>query len=341
MAWSDMPATADTDWSKVSWYNQFWAAVNERRAVTEGPAWQYPLATAGTDIQYVGTSIPGAPLHAHSLYTLQNWIETYCTSFVATKDSGLNPLTNYDNVADIEMWTWAKMETRLFGGNSGGWTRKNSGGTSYGKVQAGDYFGPHLFNDLRTALDAMIWLHAGQSDVGWDASGDNNYSAGGQGLGFYGTWGAAQAAASLDETVTENDGPAVAYTNGQHVTGSGYKAWFGRRYCYGTIQNMPTSDSKHVDWYEHTKAGSSDDEIYDDNGDDVIEDKWSLWLTTSHAAAVASYTTTTAIGDTALDRPTWCNSPAADSTSGRGYSQSSAPHLAQAIIRMTGFTYLP
>lgn len=128
MAWTSIPATSATDWAKQSFFKQFWEALNERRTLL-GQAVVF-VPAVGCDCQYMGDGglavWPTSTTDKFTVQLVQKWVQDNCFNFVATIDSGLAPVTNYNGQATIEMWSWAKIQTRVLGGHA--WTRKVPGG---------------------------------------------------------------------------------------------------------------------------------------------------------------------------------------------------------------------
>lgn len=122
MGWSGFPATQNTDWSAISFFKQFWEALNERLE-SKGDSTTY-VPAVGCDVQYMGASAPASTTGGFSVQYLQSEIKRIQSWFVATLDSSGNGITDFDGKTSVENWTWDKLKDRLGGLPSGGWTRK-------------------------------------------------------------------------------------------------------------------------------------------------------------------------------------------------------------------------
>jgi hypothetical protein len=348
MAWTGLPATQSTDWSSISFCSQFWAAVRERKmAIGESTA-DWDLPAAGADVQDMGTAEPTGVTDEFSVWVLQDWIETNCTAFVATLDASSNPITTatYDGgTADPEMWTWQRAVDRVLGGN--GWTRRTEIGTSWGKVTAGDYFASHLWNELSSVLNELVWTLLWTGDE-WDADGETNHAGVTEGLLYaFGTganWAAAKTSSESEyANQASEDRVPRAYSRGDELAGGTYNARLDRRYSYNVASNLSTDFAKAIDffiWPRDFPRG------WHAHGESWTSGQWAFHAASTGAAA-DSAVLSSVIGDTALTQPTWCSEPTYPNGEGHGWQvgreggppQSSA---AFAIVRWNvtnGFTY--
>lgn len=118
--------------------NELLTAYDEHRQVlgqSAGPA----QIVAGDDVQ------------VYTLYyNMQNWIETYCTSF-------LNPTVDQAGKTAFEYYTWATLKTKL-GWTGDGWRKSSAFAAGAftmgkGKCAAGDYIQcTWLYTDLQNAF---------------------------------------------------------------------------------------------------------------------------------------------------------------------------------------------
>jgi len=93
----------------------------------------------------------GKDIQAASYWTtLQNWLETYCTSFI---DHDNGPLTDeMDAFLYFTLDNWRAAA----GLNASGFRRSVDGTTMlYGQMQAGDAIGPWIFEDLQKGFGAL------------------------------------------------------------------------------------------------------------------------------------------------------------------------------------------
>lgn len=114
-------------------------AYSERRQVINQSAY---TPSAGKDVQ------------AAAYWTiLQNWLETYCVSFIDHVNGPLNPAA--DNFLYFTLATWRAAA----GLNASGFRRSPlSGGTEYGQMQAADAINGPIFEDLQKGFGALKML---------------------------------------------------------------------------------------------------------------------------------------------------------------------------------------
>ena len=173
MSWTNLPASAGTDWQAVSFVNQFIEAANERGAGLS-------LVVAGDDIQ-------AASFWAN----LQNTVEILATDYIDTNsyptvdDLRGQPVGGSNGIGDYG-YTTASFRAAA-GLNANGWTRKypdGSGGvtTDYGPMQSGDYIGgpngAHVFNELQSALKVLKWTWESRTGTAYESENFNAYEDG-------------------------------------------------------------------------------------------------------------------------------------------------------------------
>lgn len=274
MAWNGFPAVQGTDWSAISFFKQKWEAYNERRNVLGLSTIYVPAVSC--DVQYMGNDgvavAPTSTTDKFSVQWLQTQIESFCTSFVATIDSACNPVTDYDGETAIEMWDWTKLKARVSGLPAGGWTRKYPGGSGNGRARTGDYFGPHLWNELKAVLDELVWIkktfawsNNGGSIVINDSMGDADSD-----------WGTAKQNTIDDwiETTNTTAGAVSVYSDMTQNMGA-YEGFLHRRQAWGYLSGMYALLNRDVDWYAFIENIST----FDAQGDGVIEDRFELGMT--------------------------------------------------------------
>lgn len=160
--WTYIPL-ADLDrWQRTTVWVELYTAWNERRVAIGQSAVTVPAA--GFKIQ-----------DKDAIQDIQEWIETYASSFVATIDGSLNPVTDYDGADAIEMWDWTKLKTRVLSGNSS-WSRKSGSTLSYGQLAKG-YNASFItqINELRLIFNQLVWTKKG---ISFNNQAENNESFG-------------------------------------------------------------------------------------------------------------------------------------------------------------------
>lgn len=199
----------------------------------------------------------------------------------------------------------------------------------------GYYCGPEFWRAKMRACNAMIWT-AHQIDFY-----DNEIKT------VTSTSFVSEAAAkSAAETAwasaswTSNViGPEAWSSVAQNGSGTSWTATLTRKRAKLKITSIPTAVNSAVDWYLPTEEVGE----FDANGDDVIQDAWSL-LSTSAAANTAERTYAHTFSD---QRPAWPTaSPAAGFTVKRGWSMwYTGPFIIPAAVCRWnvsgGFTYVP
>lgn len=207
MAWIDMPATNDIDWSHAEFLNQFVDAINWRVRVAGG--FQLASVLIGADVQRAGL-----------IRSWQNRVEQLTASFTDPSEVDFAQLD-----IDPTTWTWTLADWRAAAGlHPDGFIRKypDSDGnvvTAYGPIQTGDYIGPWLFNELKQSLGPLthrsyFWSPGfsqhGQLDLydGEYAVNDEYRRLGfARGLGFDTPWSTGIAAAECDFSGGSNCAP--------------------------------------------------------------------------------------------------------------------------------------
>jgi len=327
MAWISLPAVQATDWSAVTFLEQFWKAMRERQqALGQTPLIIVP--EVGCDCQYMGelgmAVWPTGPTDKFSVQCVQAWIEQNCHNFVATIDSGGSPVGNYHGQATIEMWSWTKIKDRILdhGGGNKGWTHKDKFEgvpyTSYDKAYTGGYFGPWLWNELRTVFDELIWLKTTPSTA-WTSNGETTQKYGDD---FNNpNWDGAGGCKDLTEQDYDADpgsdgGTDEPYCWTEASGGPNYQAAMVRGYAYG-YAGAPDgiAFTKDTDWYlkgELPPPGGD----FDDNGQTITNDgNWARW-TSENGQAGAAVQTSAAFGSLAY--PVWCDQPGGAKAKGYG-----------------------
>jgi len=145
---------SSADITHVDVLNELVGGISERAQALGQSAWT--LVSAGDDIQ-----------DKDFWYDLQEWIETYCTSFV-DHTQGPDP-GDFEGETALPMFTLSSFRS-IAGLHSSGfrratawdpdtddWTDLSDAMFSYGRMQAGDIIGPWIWVDLQNALTALKW----------------------------------------------------------------------------------------------------------------------------------------------------------------------------------------
>ncbi len=316
MAWNYIPPSEGTDWPKVSGaWTELYAAYNERRLV---------LNHSSADAPTVGSA---SPAYAYWIGNIQSWIESNCTSFVATIDSGGSPITDYDGQNEIEMWTWDNIKSRVLGGRS--WYRKKDSGTSEGNAAEG-YYAPWIQTmiDLKNVLNELIWT---KKLISWEEYNYNDdptlHSYGGaESTNNSYTWAAAK---SVAESTWGQEGIGALpkkYSTGSYHSSGYYRSNLFNCIGYVYVTGIPTGISKTVDIYPFSEkfSDSSEDYLYGNCPYGYAENTYNKIVSESLTSA-ATETTKHLVGDgDGSTMPTWCSEPTADnSRQGLGWAFSS------------------
>lgn len=306
MAWTLDWTVANQDWAAVANINDFQKATNERKdAIQVGAA--DALKVPGDDVQ-----------EAAFWNAMQTWIETNYGSFVVSHDAGVARAADYyDNRATIDAYGNLAAVFSAAGLGTTDWRRytthpDDAGADLGGKIVAGDIIGPWLFEDLQLVLNVLIWT-AGSS-MAWTDK-----------IRYYGeddneiTWAAAKAGAeavwavsALAQTRPE------AYSYGNLNIGGVFTARLYRGALYLKIgANIGTGCSRAIDWHAYAEKWH---DVWDANGDGLIENSWAKWLTDSPGQAVAQPQSSVRLGSDVTILPVWCDEPpGAEQVQSKGY----------------------
>ena len=101
-------------------------------------------------------------------YNWQDWIETYCTSFLNYDGSG--PLIDTESSTGYTPFTLASFRTKA-GLNASGFKRRyrvdrETVGTAYGKATVDDYVQQHLIDELQDAFSVLRYTVQGTTHTG-------------------------------------------------------------------------------------------------------------------------------------------------------------------------------
>ncbi|MEM9415011.1 MAG: hypothetical protein AAGA29_05965 [Planctomycetota bacterium] len=357
MAWTDLPATQTTDWSKRSFLDQFRQAVRERSEIAgaagDVPSGSTTAITLGADVQ-----------HKDTVAAMQGVIEQICTHFVRLAEVDTDDLTinttadaNNDSLAEqaidagwLYTWTTLKADAGL---HADGWTRKYPDGmggvtTAYGRMEAGDYFGPWLWNELRAACDLLkhrlfveSQVQGGQgTGAGWGTFYEVGKMSLAAGMGYYGaehagSWATAKANAEAAFAASGALGTQLWEFAQLNRTATRRATLQGSNLPYRFDLNDDGIDDYDatLDAYIYSAkrplnpGGPIGSEVtvseYDDNGLGLVEDDWALVANDVAATFVDGVTATQVLapGHTA-NPPAWPTTDPAVSGDGhiRGWS---------------------
>lgn len=157
MSWVDLPATGDTDWTRVEFLNQFVKAMNERESFSQTGQFEDLFDAGDQAAQAIGTSP-------------RRWLERLqdTITFRAQNDF-IDSVNNAEDFLDGEPdgtvpsdFTFTKADFFAAVNGGGDWTRKypDANGVTQqdeGVIQAGDYIGPWIWNELQAALKLLVW----------------------------------------------------------------------------------------------------------------------------------------------------------------------------------------
>lgn len=303
MAWNDV-FDQDTDWSAISFLAMFYEAMDERsQAIGDAPGAWGTAPAAGDDVQYVGV-----------IGTLQGFIESNAGFFLQpgdyegrTADSlpgiSIAPFTRKypREFATLGSTEYTDTTTFVVGhkarciadakvyqriANQSGVESWNGVAdlipdtvTASGVIQAGDYIGYWLFNEIRDALNLMRWVSRQMvSGLGFSPSTGDTYA--GSGTGSSPSNAKADAVANYVLTGSGASGSHAGASSSTGLVGGVYSCQLHRRaYAPHLPGNgggvVPTFAQSACDFW--VWAFQPDPlETYDDNGDDVLFEQWHL-----------------------------------------------------------------
>ena len=327
--WSSSPSPAVS----LALVNEFMTAVRQRDAIVAGAPTGDFTDLAAEDIAQDGGGA-GGDWPMGWIYKLQAWVELNYMAFVKPRGEA-----GYDGEADQGYFGDLADLFSEAGLGHEDWRRytvhpADGGEVAYGRAEAADVAGTWLFHDLQAVLNVLIET---AHTASWYAQGETN-DFGGAANDVEG-WAAAKAAAEADWSGgTLNESPA-AWTYGVDRGGTPqlFNAELHRTAAYAYVLGVWDGVERAVDWYfasEKIYAPFVDTIFFDANGDDVLEDQLSHWLTDADPAGTAFYSSTK-LGTTA--KPAWCAEPTGGHSIIRGY-QKKVTSPADVVIRWTGLS---
>jgi len=300
MAWT--PIADDFDAFSAAVINEYVGALNERRqALGQG--------TIGT---YAEDDL--VPNSAAVIRAWQQWIETNLVSFVVSHDGGVpREGGHYDGVDTIDTYANLVAVFAAAGLARTNWRRvRDHAFFAWGQAQEDDDYALELFEDIQKCLNVLVWTLANLA-----INPDNNVYVGED----YGAadWATAKYNAEADYHFINERWGGQAWTWGQYG-GLDYDAGLSRtcEFSHATAWNGCV---RYVDWYVLTEA-AQESQPFDAYGDDVIEDKYSLFSQDEPANADETIISGTLLGQTAKPNNPWCAEPDTDhSPTMRGWRQ--------------------
>lgn len=296
MAWTLDWSSGNQDWHSVANVTDFQKAVNERITMLNEIG-TLTLKNIGDDVQ-----------RHQWIEDIQVWIAANYGNFVRSHDTGGNALSNgvYDNSATIDIYSSLADLFDRTGLTNSTWRRytthpDDAGADLGGVIQAGDIIGPWLFEDMQACLNRLVWTRY-KGD--WVHGGVNPNLKVGDGDDAVEATAKTEAETDFDgDSQQENRTPdcfSWVFHNGTYQTN------LTRSKSYSQLTGVDDSVSRDADWYIYSAAPilGGGGNAWNDNGDDVIEDKYSYWLTDAPATASTTITSSTNIG-TLASYPAW------------------------------------
>jgi len=341
--------TDDMDLQSAALANEYYVSFVER-----GGSWSGDAPAAGEDIQLTSP----VTVERFHFKKMQTWIQNdAATTWVQSHETNGTLRANgyYDNKSTIDLWTWAnfKLATGLTSGFRrattwpADWTDYSDAAYSYGPIQAGDIRGPWIFQDLQDAFKKLLWTLNISTDITpplWKyVSGTNYKLATADGHDDVFAVAKALSEAEYDGSGSTQDDAPRSISRALHDEYSVpppeywrdyYETALWARMAYLQAYGVYTGVDCDAEFYAYavkTDAGI-DHNTWNANGDDVLENKWSLWLTDNDANGAATVTSSTRLGD--LTYPVWVAEPALHDNDAEGYRVTD-----QAIIFRWDFTH--
>lgn len=252
MGWSWTTAMIGDDWQDAAFIGELYEAWNERRIA---------IGQAAVAVPAAGDEASDVALFAD----LQQWIETYCTSFAQSHETDGTPRAaaywdGSTGVPTAAAWNWTLTKLRSAAGlNSSGFKRLTGAGTSYGIAQAGDYVALDLYNELKACLSRLAWTYQAANYV-------NNATT--YKLVYGTTFAAALSNYASASPATTTTLPHIAVAYSKRDGASSYELYRHQSYYAVTLTTaVPCA----IDWYHW--AGKLDASgTFDDHGDGYTED---------------------------------------------------------------------
>lgn len=260
---------------------------------------------------------------------IQNWIKNNCYKFVVShnEDGTKRGDGYYDNKSSMETWmffnlmksvrgesisqpAFRKTDTSLIDWEDWGDDGWQGAVYNYGICEAGDRFGPWIFEDLQKALNRLIWI---PFEGAFSVESGNTYSGNSGWIepGDETDWGDVKSAAEADWDVGRNwtSDPA-------RLSTLSYSSILNakRAYAYNISKNLDsagsisTSFKKDVEIYLYSDKDNSIIGTFDNDGEScLIEEKWGL-KATQNLDKSDSAIDTVVVGDSTHSFPTWPSS---------------------------------
>jgi hypothetical protein len=283
MGWTGIADNFDAFSAAV--INEYVGALNERRQAV-GLA---PIATYAEDDL--------VPNSAAIIRSWQQWVETYLPVFAVSHDAGVPRAGGYyDGAATIDTYADLAAVFSAAGLAHANWRRiRDHAFFAFGQAQEDDDYALELFEDIQKCLNVLVWVMQGTLPF----SGDEY-----KGEGVDPAWLTAKGLAESDYKLVGTFETPFAQSYGG---GGSYVAGLIR--TTGNVQATVWNGlTRYADWYVFAVLGLAVD-TFDAYGDDVIQDKWSLWSKDEPATNANVIISGTVLGQTAMPNNPWCAAP--------------------------------
>jgi len=324
MGWNrDWSSASGVPWITLTDVNDFIKAANERQGAINGQTDLYVEKSVGD----MATGHCRASGGHNWIRDLQGFVQAQHNFFVVSHDAGVRrdpghweggaapPHDDcYGSLAEV---------FAAAGFPHSNWRRytvhpAEGGGVQYGVAQEGDVLGPWLLEDIQAALNVLVWRGTTtrgtrpQQDwegAEWSNEGETNaYQGDGDPKA---TWplAKADAEAKWGPWYQADDEPPQCHSTGSPWY-SDYVAYLERYYAYLATGEYLGDRACGVDFFAHASKPPDAHMSWDANGDDVLEDAYSLWHSQTEPAGASGWreiVSSAALGGTA--RPNWPGIP--------------------------------
>lgn len=325
MGWNrDWSSASVVPWITVTDVNDFIKAANERQTAINGQADLYDEKAAG-DTSCGHCRVAGG---YNWIRDLQGFVQNKHNFFVVSHEGGVqrDPAhweggatpprdDRYGSLADV---------FSAAGLPYSDWRRytvhpSEGGAVQYGVAQAGDVLGPWLLADLQATLNVLVWRGTTAQDYGgaaWSNEGETNvYDGDGDRKP---TWeeAKADAEAKWGPWYAADDEAPRCYSSGGPFYDD-FTAYLYRRYAYLVTWDWCSDRACGLDFFAYAQSWEYS---WDANGDDVLEEAYSLWHSQTEPAGVSGgrdIVSTAPLGGTT--QPNWPGIPPPEESFSHGY----------------------
>jgi len=320
MGWNrDWSSASGVPWIAVTDVNDFIKAVNERQGAVNGQRDLYDEKAVGD----MATGHCRASGGYNWIQDLQGFVNTHYNFFVVSHDAGVQRNPNHweggaTPPKDDRYGSLAEVFAAA-GLAYSDWRRytvhpSEGGDVQYGVAQEGDVLAPWLLTDLQAVLNVLVWRGTtirgtrGQGDWEWAEWSNEGETNAYQGDGDpQETWplAKADAEAKWGPWYQADEEPPRCKSVGSPWYDD-YVAYLERYYAYLVTGEYLGDRACGVDFFVYAVKPSDDTVSWDANGDDVLEEAYSLWHSQTAAAGASGWreiVSTAPLGGTA--RPNW------------------------------------